>query len=44
MYAAECRYDSNLVNQDEWLVTPYITDPTEVNFWSAGSLYWSRDT
>ncbi len=43
-YAAECLYDPTLVNQDEWLVTRYVTDPTEVNFWSMGSLYWCRDT
>jgi len=43
-YAAMCLYDPNLVGQDEWLVTPYITDPTKVSFYSFGNCYWCRDT
>ena len=43
-YAARCDYDPALVNQNEWIVTPYMTNPSQVTFWSFGSVYWCRDT
>ncbi len=42
-YATNCEYDSNTVDQDEWLVTPYLTNPTKVSLQSKGSIYWCRD-
>lgn len=43
LHAADCEYDQALGDQDEWLITPYIRNPSRVNFWSFGSLYWCRD-
>lgn len=43
-YAADIEYDPNLVDQDEWLISPEIeiTQGT-LSFWSMGSLNWCRD-
>lgn len=43
-YAADIEYDPDLVDQDEWLVSPEIeiTQGT-LSFWSMGSLNWCRD-
>jgi hypothetical protein len=44
-YAANVVYDSALIPQDEWLLSPEmaLTEGT-LSFWSFGSLYWCRDT
>jgi hypothetical protein len=44
-YFADVQYDSNLAQQDEWLLSPaFSNNPASVSFWSMGSVYWCRDT
>jgi hypothetical protein len=44
-YAADIRYDSALIPQDEWLLSPEMSlIEGTLSFWSFGSLYWCRDT
>jgi hypothetical protein len=43
-YAAHVLYDTNLQDQDEWLLSPAFNAWTgQVSFWSYGSLFWCRD-
>ena len=45
-YSAQCDYDAALNQQDEWLISPYISGLTggeNVTAWSMGSYYWAVD-
>ncbi|CAG0936882.1 hypothetical protein TFLX_05778 [Thermoflexales bacterium] len=40
---ADIEYDENLVDQDEWLLTPELTlSSGTLSFWSFGSVYWCK--
>lgn len=44
-YGVDVEYNPALVDQDEWLLTPeYALASGTLTVWSAGSLYWCRDT
>ncbi len=45
VYALDVEYDENLLDQDEWLLSPeMVLSGGTLSFWSLGSVYWCKTT